>query len=80
MTVYIEGDHEYTAAQSHPSGHKVNTDLNPTAKRNQGEFCVHVCGSVGFGWQRSWHCSHQVMACLPSENEGRENKQKRTER
>lgn len=35
-----------------------------------------VCGRVGFGWQRSRRGSHQVMACLPSEDEGRENKQK----
>ena len=40
MTVRIEGDHEYTAAKSHPSGNKVNTDSDPAAKLNWGGACV----------------------------------------
>lgn len=46
MTACIDGDHEYTAARSHPSEHKVNTDRNPIAKAEQGRFSMRVCVCV----------------------------------
>lgn len=74
MTVCIEGLHEYTAARSHPSGHKVNTDCNPTAKAEPGwlRVCVCVC-VVGLALAGKG----QGMAQIRSEDEGKENKQKK---
>lgn len=48
MTVCIGAAHEYTAAKSRPSGRKVNTGHNPTAKPNRGGVCVCVCSGVGW--------------------------------
>ena len=42
----IEGGHEYTAAWSHPSGQRVNTDCNPTAKAEPEWFLTSVCVCV----------------------------------
>lgn len=54
---------------------KSTSTLIPLPNRTR-VVSVCVCGRFGFGWQRSRHGSHQVVACLPSEDEGSENKQK----
>lgn len=46
----IEGGHEYTAAWSHPSGQRVNTDCNPTAKAEPEWFLTSVCVCVWLDW------------------------------
>lgn len=59
MTVCIDRDHEYTAAKSHPSGQKVNTDCDPAAKLNQNTVYVYLCMVVLEGLAK-------VVQCVPS--------------
>lgn len=62
------GNHEYTAAQSHPGERRVNTKPNPSTKAEPGRFSFGVCVCVvGLALAGSRHGSNQVEACLPTE-------------
>lgn len=65
-----------TQQRSHTSADtQVKTGRDPWAKLNRGSVCMCVCVLWGWGRQRSRPGSHQVTACLQSEDKGRVEKQ-----